>query len=522
MKTRIFIAILAAFCLSGCQKDMGEIEQPGSSTGTKVIKVTFTTGQEGITKTAIEKTDDGYRSVWTSGDALGVYVDTGDPETTTDNAKFTVTSIDPVTGAGTFTGYIKVPETGDIACNIYYYYPYYVKAGQSDNLKLAIPTEQIPSEKMIDPKANIMLGKPLSGTLSASGITSDDLEIMFIHKTTFLQMKVASCTATGVNPATEKVRYVKFERANNRVLAGEGAWLNARTSYPNNTNFSPSGMKNSKSVLLSILESEQVALNQFEGWFTCANFTAEGSSFMFPVEDTFYITIVTDAHTIRKTWIPVKKEENKTVYFNAGAVNIVNLNITDSDEISSSTEKPVDKFAEVTELSEDMSGEYFIAGTPDNGTTWYIAENKDAKGIIMVPTNLIFDKALVYDGNSALINNKVIVTKVPTQEYYTLRYYNDSMSASTLLAAKANVDGNKSYGFNFSYSEDATNKTTYWTFARDNGNWVIENQAVGSDYAGGKYIRFYKEDDKTYYLYGYESQSSTDPYFDIHLFKKIN
>lgn len=523
MKAKILILTLAAFGIISCQTDT-EDTQPARNTGTKTIEVSFTVNQSELTRTGIlPDGSDAYKCVWVDGDALGVYVITDNEETTTKNAKFTVSAINSVTGEATFMGYIKVPEgSGEVPCDIYYYHPYYAKAGQHTDLKLAIPSEQYPGEAGIDPKSNIMMGKPLEGKLTETGITSDDLELMFMHKTTFLHFRFASCTATGVNAATEKVKYFRIEKGTG-AFAGEGAWLNAETTYnTNNTNFSFSGYKNSKSVILAIPEDKQTTLDKFDAWLSVANFSATGSLNGF-VEDKFNITIVTDAHTIKKVWIPVRMAEDRGVYFKAGEVNRVNLNITDTDVVTSVTEKPVDKFTEVTEVTADMSGDYFIAGTPDNGTTWYIAENKDDKGIVMVPTDLIFDKSLVYDAGNALINNKISVSKVFGEtDKYLLRYYTNSMSMSSLIAAKQDVDGNKTYGLDLVWMEDNVTQRTSWSFSRSDGNWVIENQAVSALYGGGKYIRFYQQDEETHYLYGYESQSTASPYFNIYLFKKVN
>lgn len=523
MKTKIFILILAALGVLGCQTD-NEDTGPVGNDGTKLVQVSFTTTmQDAQTRTGIVQDGDTYKCVWTQTDALGVYVATDNEETTTENAKFSVSAINSETGEATFVGYIRVPEEGEADCKIYYYYPYLATAGKSNDLQLSIPVEQVPGEKGIDPKAHVMMGKPLEGKLSATGITSDDMNIMFIHKTTFLQFKFGSCTAAGVNAATEKVKFFKIEKGPGAgAMAGKGSWLNAQTNYnDNNTNFSYNGYENSTSIVLAIPEAEQVTLDKFEGWITTPNFSATGNT-QSVREDKFYITIVTDAHTIKKTWIPVRMAEERTIYFRSGEVNRLNLNIDNTYTVTTDTEKPVAKFAEVTEVAADMSGEYIIAATPDNGTTWYVPRNKDDKSIIMVPTSLIVDKTAVYDVNNVLFNNKIVVAKTVGQPGYSMKFSTNSMSMAYYLAPKKDKDGSKTYGLDFQYSLDNSNLTTYWDFSLSGGKWGIENQTTSTEYGGGKYIRFYKESDDAYYLYGYESQSTTSPYFDIRLFKRVN
>lgn len=515
--------MFAAFAITGCQKEMDK--NPGVGTETKTLHVKFgaeTPEAEPATKVGIQEDGEGYKSVWHEGDAIGVYVITENDAMNTQNAKFTAT-VDG-SGAATFSGSITVPESGSIACNVYYYYPYCETAGAHTDVKVTLPREQAPGIDGIDPKANIMMGsEAIESNLTPNGIDGD-ITLKFKHKATFMHFNIESCTAAGVNVGTEKVKYFKVEHSA-ASLGGLTRNFNLTSHASINLGFEAIG----KSVYIIIPEEKQTTLADFEGWLAVARFSCNSNMFS---TDVITITIVTDSHTIVKTWTPIYVPDfnGGSKAFAEGEVSKVRISITDSDTITDVTEMPAGKYSMVTELTDDMSGAYFMAGTPDDGATWYIPNGneygQDKIGLIMVPATFVKTDGPCFDLFDIVTNNALTIAKTD-DGFYTLRqvcghpsYYN------YYVAPKGDVDAVKTYGLDFLSALDSTTGRTNWTIARTDDRWVIANAATSTEYGGGKYLRFYDgmnaRGERTYYIYGYESLATSAPYYDIHLFKKMN
>lgn len=413
MMKNLMLVAAAAMGFTACQSGLDEITMRPTEPEKVTISIVASEAEE--SRTAIN--EDAQSFVWSEGDQIKVIENStaADSDAASINnglATFTVT-MDAVTDVTSFTYNAIYPISAWATSN----------NTNVEKMKLIIPSTQKPAVDSFDPKADLLIAKPITRTSQATSLNMEFKRMVAIGK--------MSLTLPADATSISEVEFTAIgDGETDKVVAGRN-YVNLTTGAVVQEGYY--GATNT----LTLSYDEAVATTT-PVFFTC-------NPFELAAGEKFSITVTCDnAIYTREVTIPA----DRSLLFTAGDLTTFSVSLTTEDTTIEQIDTTVYYYTQITSLADLTDGEYIIAGLGFDGSTYYalpsnttISSNK-INGValtltdgVVLPTdatdkvwtiNKGSDGYTIYNGSKYLYYNSSTNIGVRADEYTWSVSYNQT------------------------------------------------------------------------------------------------